>query len=437
MDVFAIPFSDNFKMYTEVDAETGEPDPNSLVTISKQVALQAAITMAQAGSNVYDIQILPYFPNPNMVSTLTEGEYDEEGYIYNETWINTGLFTEDVHFNYFYNTADTPIGVIFWSRTSVFSVDINQRITLSSTNPLELKISNECDLYRLTSPNYSGSFEFSLAKTGGRIEKFNADCTYKPYSPYIHVTPDLSGLYGENFSSIDDARGLICGGDFSITKIVSNWEQYEIQNKNYQAIFDRQIQNMDVNNQIAKEQLDWKVFAGYFGGGVGGAVGGAMSGAKVGGGYGAAAGAIVGGGMGILGSIVGGEMDKQWLQRQQAEAKDYTMDMYGYQLGNIKALPYALSKTSAQTNNNKIFPFVEHFSATEVEKEALRSKIGYNGMTIMRIGKLNEYATSDYFENVYVKGQLIRLDNINDDFHIADAIYQEVRKGFFIPQEGN
>lgn len=162
-----------------------------------------------------------------------------------------------------------------------------------------------------------------------------------------------------------------------------------------------------------------------------------MAGAKAGGGYGAAAGAIVGGGMGILGSIIGGEMDKQWLQRQQAETKDYTMDMYGYQLGNIKALPYALSKTSAQTNNNKIFPFVEYFSATEIEKEALRSKIGYNGMTIMRIGKLSDYATSDYFENVYVKGQLIRLDNVNDDFHIADAIYQEVRKGFFIPQEGN
>lgn len=436
MDIFAIPYSDEFTVYTDADPETGDPDPTSAFKMSKQVALQAAISLAQAGSNVYDIQILPYFPEVSKKGASDSDLY--RGLIYNNQWlVPYTSFVEDKDFNYFYNENNTKIGIIFWSRTSVFSTDINAQLTLDSTNPLTLKVSNECDVYRITSPNYSGSFEFSLAKSGGRIDKFNADCTYKPYNPYIHVTPYLAGLYGENFNIIDDARGLICGGDFSITKIVDQWQQYELQNKNYQAIFDRQIQNMDVNNQIAKEQLDWKVFAGYFGGGIGGAAGGAMAGAKLGGGYGAIAGAVGGAYMGTVGSIIGGEMDKEWLARQQAETKDYTMDMYGYQLGNIQALPYALSKTSAQTNNNKIFPFVEYFSATDIEKEALRNKIGYNGMTIMKIGTLNNYATSDYFETVYLKGQLIRLDNLNDDFHVADAIYKEVQKGFFIPQEGN
>lgn len=313
MDIFAIPYSDSFKIYTSVDAETGEPDPTSLITLSKQVALQAAISLAQAGNNVYDIQILPYFPNPAMVSQLTftnDSQYDDEGLIGNNTWLNTGLFTEDTHFNYFYNSNNTKIGVIFWSRTSTFTTDINAQLTLPDQSPLTLKVSNECELYRLTSPNYAGSFEFSLAKSGGRIDKFNADCTYKPYSPYIHVTPDLAGLYGANFSSIDDARGLICGGDFSITKIVNQWEQYELQNKNYQNIFDRQMQNMDVNNKIAQEQLDYKNFMGALTGGLGGAVGGAMTGAKVGGGYGAIAGAIAGAYTGSVGTIIGGQMQK-------------------------------------------------------------------------------------------------------------------------------
>lgn len=432
MDVFAIPYSDNFVVYRDQDAETGDPDPSTAFKMSKQVALQAAITLAQAGSNVYDIQILPYFPNPAMIASEDAPGIGEEQILLPET-----AFVEDTHYNFFYNTSNAPIGIIFWSRTSVFTTNIDVELSLPDQNALTLKESNECDLYRLTSPNYAGSFEFSLAKSGGRITQFNADCTYKPYSPYIHVTPNLAGLYGQRFNEIDDARGLICGGDFSITKIVDQWQQYELQNKNYQAIFDRQIQNMDVNNQIAKEQLEWQTFAGYFGGGITGAVGGAVAGAKAGGGYGALAGAVGGAYMGTVGAIIGGEMDKEWLQRQQTEAKNYTLDMYGYKLGNIKALPIALSKTSAQTNNNKIFPFVEYFTCTNNEKDAYLNKIKYNGMTIMKINTLSNYATSNTFDRVYLKGQLINLDNINDDFHIADSIYQEVNKGFYILQGGN
>lgn len=425
MDIFAIPYSDNFKIYTAVDAETGDPDPSSLITMSKQAALQAAISLAQAGSNVYDIQILPYFPNPNM-----------EEYIQDEQIVVPDTpFTVDVHYNYFYNTADAPIGIMFWSRTSVFTVDIDQEISLPDTSALTLKKSNATDLFRLTSPNYAGSFEFSLAKSGGRITKFNADCTYKPYNPYIHVSPDLAGLYGQNFSAIDDARGLICGGDFSITKIVDQWQQYELQNKNYQNIFDRQIQNLDVNQQIQKEQHEFAGITNIISGITGGAVGGALSGAKAGP-YGAIAGAVLGTAGGTALSEIGYIKDMEWLNRSQAETKDYTVDMYNYNLGNIKALPNALSRTAAQTNNNKVFPFVEYFTATDTEKDVFNEKIKYNSMTVMKIGTLDAYASSEDFDKVYVKGQMIRLDNLNDDFHVADAIYQEVNKGFFVPQEG-
>ena len=80
----------------------------------------------------------------------------------------------------------------------------------------ELKVANECDMYRLVSPNFSGQFEFSLAKNGGSISKINVDCTFKPYTPYLHLNPDFGGLYGQDFN---DARGLICGGDFSIARV--------------------------------------------------------------------------------------------------------------------------------------------------------------------------------------------------------------------------
>lgn len=77
----------------------------------------------------------------------------------------------------------------------------------------DVKASNECDMYRLCSPNYNGVFEFSVAKNGNSVNGFHADCTYKPYNPYIYVHPNFSGLYSQNF---EDARGLICGGEFSL-----------------------------------------------------------------------------------------------------------------------------------------------------------------------------------------------------------------------------
>ena len=83
---------------------------------------------------------------------------------------------------------------------------------------LNRKLANECDLLRLVSQNYSAIFEFSPAKSGG-VDGFLADCTYKPWSPYIHIMPKLKGLYGDNFVSIDDARGLICGGDMSLPQL--------------------------------------------------------------------------------------------------------------------------------------------------------------------------------------------------------------------------
>lgn len=108
--------------------------------------------------------------------------------------------------------------------------------------------------------------------------------------------------------------------------------------------------------------------------------------------------------------------------------------MFGYQLGNIQAMPNSLAKTTAMTNNNRIFPFVELYTSTEEEKQLLRNKIRYDGMTVMAIDQLSNYIHSP-FDKTFVRGQLVRMDDINDDFHVVDAIYQETIKGFYIQGE--
>ncbi len=435
-DIFAIPFSDDFKFtYAGTDYH-----------INKEMAMQIATCLGMAGDNVYDIQLLPYFPDRTCILNR---------------WVsiagfNLTPYTEDVDYSII-NAIDDQfneevVGFIFWSRTSTGTFNIvNDRIgapmlaleDLDDNLALNRKLNNEAVLLRLVSPNYAGQFEFSNAKGAELvsflditaiygIEYFNVDFTYKPYNPYIHVVPSLKGLYGDNFVTLDDSRGLICGGDFSMSRVTSAWEQYQLNNKNYQEIFDRQIKNMDVNNAIVREQTEYQhnfnIGIEAAGLGMGANIAGSMPP-----GWWQAIGVGVGQIAGGISAGVAKEKDMEWLARQQAENKSYAKDMYGYNLGNIQALPNALAKTGAWTANNKIFPFVETYICTEVELEALKEKIKYNGMTIMVTDKLSDFVESP-FDRTFVSGQLIRLEGLDDDFHIADAIYAEVAKGFYVPQ---
>ena len=281
------------------------------------------------------------------------------------------------------------------------------------------KLANECDVLRLVSQNYSAIFEFSAAKSGG-VDGFLADCTYKPWSPYIHILPKLKGLYGDNFVAIDDARGLICGGDMSLPQLSNAWANYQLQNKTYQEMFDRQIKNIDVQNDINKQNAAWQLALSPITGGSAGAT----AGAKMGGMQGVAAGAALGA---VGGGITAG-IDYANNIRMMEENRQYKIDMYGYNLQNIQAIPTSLTKTSALTYNTRVWPFIEYYTCTDVERNALRDKMKYNGMTIMKIGKLTDYLLG---EDKFYKGQLIRL-NINVDSHMAYEIYNELNKGVYL-----
>ena len=126
--------------------------------------------------------------------------------------------------------ANADYYYVFWLKNGAFGGQFLNKLAekvkivkdYSVLNPgndaMTRKLANECDLLRLVAQNYSAIFEFSPAKSGG-VDGFLADCTYKPWSPYIHIMPKLKGLYGDNFVSIDDARGLICGGDMSLPQL--------------------------------------------------------------------------------------------------------------------------------------------------------------------------------------------------------------------------
>lgn len=369
-------------------------------TTSEYVSLNIAYALIEkySGAGVlYDVQLLPYCPMQGIISSENAIDLKNDAKLYSLIQSSDGT---------------TNYGVIINCTENTFSLNIPLSIT---TN--DKKIENLTDMHRLCSPNMNGAFEFSVAKNDG-IDYINVDCEYRPYTPYIHLNPNFKGLYGQDFNG---ARGLICAGDFGLTQITDAWQTYQIQNKNYENIFNRQIQNMQVNNAVQKEKEIWSAAAGAISAGTSGAVAGGM----IRGPIGAVVGGLVSGGI----SAAAGARDIALSQRLRDEAIDYTKDQYGYQLGNIMALPDSITKVSSFNPNNKIFPFIEYYTCTDVEKEALRNKLKYNGMTVMRIGNIREFLQS---EPSYIKGKLIRLEDISDEYHIVNEIANEIYKGVFI-----
>ena len=177
---------------------------------------------------------------------------------------------------------------------------------------------------------------------------------------------------------------------------------------------------MDVQNDINRQgALAQAILAP-----ITGAASGAAAGAQAGGIYGA----IGGGAIGAIGGGITAAIDYKNTIRMMEENRQYSIDMYGYNLQNIQAIPTSLTKTSALTYNTRVWPFIEYYTCTDAEKAALRDKMKYNGMTIMKVGKLNDYLLG---EDKFYKGQLIRL-NIKVDSHMAYEIYNELNKGVYL-----
>ena len=237
-----------------------------------------------------------------------------------------------------------------------------------------------------------------------------------PYNPYIHISPTFDGLYGQDYG---DSRGLICQGDFSLASVSDAWVQYQIQNKNYQNIFNREIAQMDKTRNYERIEESISAVAGSFQT--------SAQGFMVGGGWGAAIGGTLGLAAGI-GDVAISE------SRYQAN-KAYKKDIFNLQLDNVKALPYSLSKTTAFTVNNKIFPIVEYYTASYEEKDIFAETIAATGMTCNSLGQIVNYINNSWsYNNIkdrgYIEADIIYID-IEDDTHLANAISEELQKGVY------
>lgn len=356
---------------------------------------QDIINRYNAAGFAYDLQLVPYCPiDKANLESLSPDEI---------TWCYRKLSNSQVNLTFAIKLPNASF------QTIVTRTDIPLRD--------DLKLSNELDLYRLVSPNGIGEYEWSPAKNGSSVSRFEVDCTLIPYNPYIKINPSFANLYGQDF---DDYRGLICDGDFSLPIINNQWETYQLNNKYYQAIFDRNIEHQEYNNKFQ--------FAQDIGSAISGSVAGATSGA-IAGSAGGPVGAIVGGVVGGVASTAGGIADIAIGQKLRKENIQYQKDQFGFELGTIKARSQTLTRTTSYNINNKYFPYVEYYTCTSEEEKALTSKMKYNGMTIGVIDNIQNYMNpNDY---TYIQAQLIEID-ITEDYHVAAEINRILQGGIRI-----
>lgn len=393
-DMFCMPYSDD--LYLGID---GYP----AVKFSKAVAMGVAQQLASkiGSAAVYDIQIVPYSPVSRLLATGPNGEK----MITYKQIAATDITTKPNE-----QGLSTIIGAMFWCSSSQFSFEIPYYIDLPS-NSISTKIMSICDKYRLCSPNMASFFDFDPVKNKG-VSAIEVDCYYKPYNPYIHLNPKFGGIYGG--STGWEVRGLDLAGNFSLTQISSAWADYQLQNKNFQNVFDRQQANLTkMRGYERAEQI------------VSGVVGAAGAGVQTGLMTGNVGLGLIAGGV----STVGGVADIFHLEGKYKEVLDYNKTMHEYSLENIQALPESLTRVDALSPNNPIIPYIEYYTSTEIEKNAIRNNLIYGGMTIGRIGSLRDFV---YENPTFMKGQLIRIEGLQEDYHFADTISQELKLGVFI-----
>ena len=382
----------------------------SPATVTQQFGLSYAAAMAisrglSGAGTLLDLQVLPYCPYNTLSVRWNEGPC---GSWYVPIADKDNNYAHLGYLNFFYEP--NVFGDCAYKDESTLHGYNYTTYTIAN-----IKKDSQTVKARIVSPNSNGVWEFVPAKSvygDGDTISFTFRMTCMPYQPYIKVEPTFGRLYGSDY---DDPRGLICGGDFSLPQINDKWNTYQIQNKNYQVMFNRQIDSLDLQQNIGKAQ---DIF-----GAITGTIGATVGGGMVFGGAGAAVGGIA--------AAAGGIADVATNAMLRADQREAMIQQHNWQLGNIKALPYSLSKATNFNNEQPKVPYLEIYDATDSEKDNFDRYLALNDYSINRYGKFSDYIKPGN-KRTFLRGTPIQLKAITDDSHYLAAIADELKQGFYV-----
>ena len=411
-NAFAIPvIEDKLFFYAAGDDGTEiinfeSTDYNSAFSIAQEIL--------NISNEALDLQLLPYCPLPDeCIYEIPAGAYGA-GHIQ----IKAPNGTHKKFWSNIVNSNGVAKNCIYFLSDTQFSTIIPFNDTTDYSTPEKIKECNQLDLWRLSSGDYSSSFEFNPARNSS-VDYFEVDCKYKPYRPYIHIAPNFGGLYGGDFN---DTRGLVCSNtDYSLGRLTDAWETYERNNINFMNSFNREIEHMDTMREYQRIQEIAGIAAGALSGGSTAALAGSVAGPL---------GMMVGAGIGAAGSAAAGIADMYISESIYKENKSYSKDQFNFSLQNIQAQPSTMTNSGALNPNNKVFPVLSKYSCKDIEREAFKNKIKWNGMNINVItNNILDYLNPN--DLTYIRGQLVYNNGIGEA-HEMNSFANELAKGLLI-----
>lgn len=365
-------------------------------TSNHEVNMNMAQAICQAsGSASYDLQIVPF--NPIQGAILADGTIN---------WLNYDVVPIK-------DSSNNIVGHYVMCNSGDLQFELEKDEL--KFNPEDYKLDFNTKEYRLCSPNQETIFEFSPSMNFG-INKWVITANYRPYSSYIKVQPQWNGLYGASYyDGQSDFRGLLYNSTLCVTQLSEQWATYVSNNKNYQQLFDNQINTLTKSNNVTinalEETLGWRSFTG--------------------------------GPIGSVARVIGGSRDIEMQKELNNIAISKMETDFKYQLDNIKSMPNTVKKLTNINGDTRIFPYIEVFTCTTEEETSFQLKMQYTGYTIMTTGYIIDYIKPNVIpgEEIgsFVQADLIRLDLTRSDEtadnHIAIEIASELEKGVYLTKE--
>lgn len=257
------------------------------------------------------------------------------------------------------------------------------------------EMNKECDTIKIVSPSRASQYLFRPYNNDGIME-FKTKITLRPYNTIIYVRPSTKGLLMYDY---DDKDCLIISEDFSLTAVTSEWTNYIYNNRNYNDVFERQIQGREFERtwerkieEAQKKSDEWTSRN--------------ISAQKA---------SAYTGNLPIISSVAGAigtafqdqtylqmaQIDRQYNEATYQEGIQLSRDLFEMQLENIQSQPIVPSKIS--TLDAKLLPgvYLEYYSSNPSELQAINDFYKFNG------NRIDAYGTFSQYLGWFVRGKII------------------------------
>ena len=391
------------------------------------------------GTAIKDIQILPYCPCGALNSLRNS---DPPSNTINLDGMQSGDLIKITLVG-----ADTPFYYAVACRQS--SMDYRYPVDLSSYFGTDFKLDSMTKKVRMVSHNHKQIFEFNPVRNQG-IQALSFSYTLRPFNTIFRIVPvfNLDSLYGGNYK---DSRGLIWEGGFSLSQVTDAWVEYKLHNSTYEAMFDREIKNLEVSqdNSRVQETLNYTTSYQNSQTNIQAAKDKALIGAVVG--TAGSAGAIAAkgpvGALGLLGTAAGAasagvsigaqeniaernlesaKLSQNISNAQRAEDLAYKQDMFNLNMVAVKSQPGSVAVNTDYSKVNNAKAYFEIYDCTTEEKQFIEDYFRYYGMRVGRFDNILNYLDDQIR---YIKFTLLFANGLLPS--INNAINAELSGGIF------